>query len=106
MAWHVAFLFVVQLNFAEELCSGLELVRCKVLVAHHQHVILDEGPSQEGAVIGVDWLREVESSNLDAGVSRQGRDGQRHRMTLHARGCRQDARAGRGKGQAVGKLPN
>jgi hypothetical protein len=56
-----------------------------VSVAHYQHVMLGEGAAQDGAVVGVDRLREVEADDLDAGVSRQRRDGERrHRMTLQA----------------------
>jgi hypothetical protein len=44
---------------AEKLRSGLELLRRKALVAHHQHVMLGEGAAQDGAVIGVDWLCEI-----------------------------------------------
>jgi hypothetical protein len=35
-------------------------------------------------VSGIDRLGEVEPGDLDPGVSRERRDGQRHGMTLHA----------------------
>src|SRR5262249_44670118 len=85
MTRHVALLLVVQLNLAEEPRSGLELVGPKVLLAHHQHMMLGECAAQHRAVIGVDWMREVEAGDLDAGVRRQRRDVERHCTTLHAR---------------------
>ncbi len=85
MAWHVAFFLVVRLNLAKEPRGGLELVRREVLIAHHQHVMLGEGAAQDSAVLAIDRPREIEAGDLDAGVRRQGRDGQRHCMTLYAR---------------------
>src|SRR5262249_46036744 len=84
MARHVALLLVVRLNLTEQLGGGRELVRCKVLVAHDQHVTLDEGAAQDGLVSGIDRLGEIEPGDLKAGVSREKRDGQRHGMTLDA----------------------
>ena len=87
VAGDVALPLVVQLNFAEDLRRRLELIRRKVLVAHHQHVMFGEGAAQDGVVVGVDRLCEVEADDLDAGVSRQRCDGERrHRMTLQATG--------------------
>jgi hypothetical protein len=60
MARHVALLLVVRLNLTEELRRGRELVRRKVLVAHDQHVMLDESAAQDGMVSGIDRLGEVE----------------------------------------------
>jgi hypothetical protein len=54
------------------------------LGAHDHHVMLDEGAAQDGLVSGIDRLGEVEPGDLDPGVSRERRDGQRHGMTLHA----------------------
>ena len=84
MTRHVALLLVVRLNLTEELGRGRELVRREVLVAHDQHVMLDEGAAQDGTVGGIDRLGEVEPGGLDPGVSRERRDGQRHGMTLDA----------------------
>ena len=84
MAGHVALFLVVRLNLAKQLRGGLELVRREVLVAHHQHVMRGECAAQQGAVLAIDRLREIEVGDHDAGVRSQGRDGQRHCMTLHA----------------------
>jgi len=39
-------------------------------------MMLGEGAAQDGAVVGVDRLCEVEADDLDAGASRQRRDGE------------------------------
>ena len=76
VAGDVALPLVVELNLAEDLRRGFELVRREALVAHHQHMMFGEGAAQVGAGIGVDRLREVEADDLDAGASRQRRDGE------------------------------
>jgi hypothetical protein len=74
----------VRLNLAEQLCSRLELIRCEMLVAHHQNVPLGKGAGERGVRFAIDWLGEVEAGDFDARVIRQRRDGERrHRMTLY-----------------------
>jgi hypothetical protein len=79
----VALLFVVREKFAEYSGSCHELLRGEVLVAHHQHVMIDEGAAESGANVRVDRLGKVEANDFGRGVIRQGRDGEgRHGSIL------------------------
>src|SRR5260370_37054047 len=71
VAGHVALPLVVELNLAEDLRGGLELVRREVLLAHHQHMMFGEGAAQAGAGIGVDRRREGGGGAPEPGGSRQ-----------------------------------
>src|SRR5437764_417439 len=64
--------------------SGWVRTSGRLLGAHDQTVMRDEGAGQSGLVSGIDRLGEVEPGGLDPGVSRERRDGQRHGMTLDA----------------------
>jgi hypothetical protein len=72
----VVLLLVVRLQIAEQLHGGDELVGREMLVAHDQHVMVDERLVERGARLGVDRLREVEPDDLGPGVVRQWRDGE------------------------------
>src|SRR5262249_42138715 len=99
VARDVSLFFVMRLNLAEELHSGLELVGQEMLVAHHQYVMLSKGTLEDGAGLGVDWFGEVEAEDFDAGVICQGRDREgRHRMSLR-QGVQITLEPGRGEGQ-------
>ena len=49
-------LLVVRLQLAEQLHGGDELVGRETLVAHDQHVMIDERLVERGARLGVDRL--------------------------------------------------
>jgi len=86
MAGDVVLLLVVRLQFAEYLDRGDELVGREMLVAHDQHVVVDEGLVERGARVGVDRLGEIEADHFGAGVIRQWRDGEGRHGAFPPRG--------------------
>src|SRR5262245_40836511 len=74
MSGGVMLLLVVFLQRSEDLRGDLELLRRKKLVAHHQHMMVDERSVEGGARVAVDRPREVKADDLGAGMIRQGCD--------------------------------
>jgi len=75
VAGDVAFFLVMGMKLAEQLRSGLKLIRSKVLVSHDEDVMFGKGALEGGARLNVDRLGEVEPGDFGAGVIGQGRDG-------------------------------
>jgi hypothetical protein len=88
MARDVLLLPIVNLQLAEHLRGGLELLRIEVLLAHDQHVMLGKGAIEHGADFGVYRLGKIDPDYLGAGVAAQRGDGEgRHGRCLPGRFC-------------------
>ena len=62
---------VLREDLAEQLHGGEKLRRGQLLVADHQHRMLDKGAVEPRARRGVDRLAQIEAAHLGAGMRRQ-----------------------------------